>query len=97
MLNAEGAKFAEKFTLSVTYGDDLIARLNLESLNKLKTQVLCTLRECKTPKVSTHIMHIYRAIESKITPMSPYWIPVPTVAQPLVHFWEKSTTCGHGT
>jgi sn1-specific diacylglycerol lipase len=50
MLTRKAAKYTEQFAFTLVYGNDLISRMSLESLEKLKCGIIETLTSCKLPK-----------------------------------------------
>jgi len=50
LFSLNAAQWSEKFTTSVVFGTDALARISLPALQKLKKQVIDTIYTCKTPK-----------------------------------------------
>ena len=46
------ARYTEQFVLSVIVGNDVIPRLGLITMEKLKVQIMREVHECHKPKVS---------------------------------------------
>ncbi|KAL7050484.1 hypothetical protein ACKWTF_004097 [Chironomus riparius] len=50
MLTREAAKFTEQFAFTVVVGDDCIARISVEAVEYLRTNILESLQSCRLPK-----------------------------------------------
>lgn len=50
LLNEAAAEFTEQFVTSVTLGQDLVARLNIPNVHKLKDELVRVLESCQKPK-----------------------------------------------
>lgn len=50
-ISAELSRFSEEFVCSVVLGDDLIPRLGIGTMEKLKSDMMNALNSCTVPKV----------------------------------------------
>jgi hypothetical protein len=51
LLSMEAAEYCNDFVMSVTYGDDLVARLSILACQELKYSMLDALEKSSIPKV----------------------------------------------
>ena len=51
MLTREAAKYTEQFAFTVVIGDDCFARISVEAVESLRTNILESLQSCRLPKV----------------------------------------------
>lgn len=50
VLNKDAAEFSKSFITSVTHGDDLFARLSIQSVSVFKSRLRHAIQSCQTPK-----------------------------------------------
>jgi len=48
----DAAKFSEKFATSIVFGNDIVARISLPSIEGLRQRVIDIMYHCQTPKVN---------------------------------------------
>jgi len=59
LLSLDAAEESDKFTTSVVYGTDALARLSLPSLDIFRKKVIDTIFDCRTPKVNHMAWHLW--------------------------------------
>ena len=54
LLSLDAAEYCDDFVLSVVYGNDIVPRLGIRTMEKLKYAVMDAIKDSKSPKVCTN-------------------------------------------
>ncbi len=102
VLNKDAAEFSKSFVTSVTYGDDIVARLGIESISRFKVKLNQAIASCQTPKYRLMMGYTKLLSKKKGLPKFEYFDPVPEVIvvdedNNVQEYKENASSIGGGT